>query len=599
MDSPDPSIRYENVLILESRDWWEGCRESFRPDADLVLTYDMGLLRDIHALGGRAFYVDHLVNNAMMQENNFLIYEYFRNWHLDRDRDDIFTYRGVPFGLSFRLYIWDVFVFYIRARICLQELAQLKYQGLFVGTQQGIVESILTRMAIPFSVVGPMPQARRSTYFFPNFKWRDEKSGRTSLPYRIADVLMAFQGVVMSWVDMLPRFGRPKPVVFVQEYHPTREIIRHLRKDPALRVVHATFSRLPRPTRYIPILRPASSYQDVARTLLTAWAEKQVVRLVLSNGLDITDGVRQVIMDRVAPLLPEVLRDLDSVISYVDRHPIDLEILIGNIGKVAPLVDAVCRSKGTPSYLIINGLLTSAFLDEAKYATVINAYSISIKENYFRGMSNIVCLGDPRMDDYALSPQHQINRLAPTITIGASGHNNTDLNSYLAVEFEFMFGTLTALAACKAQGRISRIIIKVRPNGYKAQYMSLVDEYFPGLVDEVLDNIPMKQVLDRTDLYISIYSQTVFEASCLGVPCLYYKKDTEFIDPPFDGKSELVTATSTEDLIAAIADFYDGHPRFESFLEKQTMEKYIGPLDGRNLERNLNYIYNRLGQTAL
>lgn len=321
------------------------------------------------------------------------------------------------------------------------------------------------------------------------------------------------------------------------------------------------------------------------------------MRLILADGQDITEGVRQVIMARVAHLLPEMLRDLDSVIAYSDRHPIDLEVLIGNIGKIAPLVDAVCRSRGTPSYLIINGLLTSAFMDEGKYATVINGYSVSIKLNYFRGMSNIVCLGDPRMDGYALSPQHQINRSAPTITIGASGHNNTDLNSYLAVEFEFMFDTLTALAACKAQGKISRIIIKVRPNGYKSQYLSLVDEYFPGLVDEILDNVPIKQALERTDLYISIYSQTVFEASCLGVPCLYYKKDTEIVDPPFDGKSELVTVSDVEELIRAVTDFCDGHPRFDAFLEKQTMEKYIGPLDGKNLERNMGQIYEMLART--
>jgi hypothetical protein len=596
MDSPDPSIRYENVLILESRDWWEACRATFRPDADLVLTYDMGLLRDIRALGGRAFYVDHLVDNVTMHENNFLIYDFFRRWHLDRDENDIFTYRGIPFGLSFRLYIWDIFVFYIRARICLEKLSELRYKELFVGTQQGIVESILGQMAIPFSIVERSLQTRHSTYFFPNFKWRDEKTGRTSLAYRIADALMLAQGAVMSWGDALLRFFKSKPLVFVQEYHPTRAIIRNLRQDPTLRVVHATFSRLPKPTRYIPIYRPVSRYRDQARIMLSTYDDRRVARLILANGLDITEEVRRVIMDRVAPLLPEVLRDLDSIIDYTDRHPIDLEILIGNIGKIAPLVDAVCRSRGIPSYLIVNGLLTGAFMDEGKYATIINAYSISIKENYFRGMSNIVCLGDPRMDDYALSPHHQINRLAPTVTIGASGHNNTDLNSYLAVEFEFMFDTLTALAACKAQGRVSRIIIKVRPNGYKAQYLSLIDEYFPGLVDEVLDNVPMKHVLERTDLYISIYSQTVFEASCLRVPSLYYKKDTEIVDPPFDGKSELVTATSVEELIAAITDFCEGHPRFGAFLEKPTMEKYIGPLDGKNLERNLNQIYDMIAQ---
>lgn len=598
MDLPDRSKRYRNVLILESRAWWDHCREAYRPERDFVLTYDLGLLRDLRTLGGRAYYVDHLVDNSVMQENNFLIYRFFRDWHLDGNGRDIFTHRGVPFGLSFRLYIWDVFVFFIRARICLEELARLDYDALWVGTQQGTLESILAQMGLPYTTVPRPGKANQTGYFFPNFRWRDEKTGRTSLPYRIADLLMAAQGILMYCVDLFQGLGKKRPLVFVQEYHPTREIIRRLRADPSLRIVHATFSRLPRLTRYIPIFRRAKKYHAVADSLLRDFGAKRNARLILANGLDISDSVYQVILERIAPLLPRTLRDLDCIVRYVDRNPIDLEVLIGNIGNVAPLVDSVCRNRSIPSYLIVNGLLTHAFLDEGKYATIINAYSQSMKTSYFRGMDNIVCLGDPRMDDYARSAQHRISRTASTVTIGASGHNNTDLNSYLAVEFEFMFDVLTALRSYKEQGRISRIVIKVRPNGYAEQYVRFVGEYFPELVDQILDSIPMKAVLERTDLYISIYSQTVFEASCLGVPCLYYKKDNEIMDPPFDGRSELVTATTPEELLAAIADFHSGSSRYDAFLRKSTMEKYVGPLDGGNLERNLNQIYSLLGRHA-
>ena len=68
----------------------------------------------------------------------------------------------------------------------------------------------------------------------------------------------------------------------------------------------------------------------------------------------------------------------------------------------------------------------------------------------------------------------------------------------------------------------------------------------------------MMQVLERTDFFVSIYSQTLFEASCLGIPCLYYKKDNEVMDPPFDGNSELVTVSNVEDLTDAIRDFRSG-----------------------------------------
>jgi CDP-glycerol glycerophosphotransferase (TagB/SpsB family) len=235
--------------------------------------------------------------------------------------------------------------------------------------------------------------------------------------------------------------------------------------------------------------------------------------------------------------------------------------------------------------------MSGDFLDESKYATVINSYSVSIKDNYFRGMNNVVCLGDPRMDLYVReTPSRKINRQTPTVTIGTSAYSPIDLNSFVAVEFEFMHDVLSALKIIKEQGATIRIVIKVRANGYREQYQNFVHEYFPGLVDEILDTVPMNKVLEQTDFYISLYSQTLFEASCLGIPCLYYKNDCEILDPPFDGNSELVTVSNVNDLIAAIIDFQSGHERFCSFLERAVMEKYIGPLDGKNLERNLDFI---------
>jgi spore coat polysaccharide biosynthesis predicted glycosyltransferase SpsG len=114
------------------------------------------------------------------------------------------------------------------------------------------------------------------------------------------------------------------------------------------------------------------------------------------------------------------------------------------------------------------------------------------------------------------------------------------------------------------------------------------------MVDLVVDNVPMRTVLDDTDLFISIYSQTLFEASCLGIPVIYHKNDREIMDPPFDGKSELLTTFDVSDLEQALQDFLMASHRFDAFLEKSVMEKYIGPLDGKNLERNFDYVIGLL-----
>jgi hypothetical protein len=567
----------------------------------LVLTYDLGLRREEEQLGAQAYYVDHLVDKQTMQENNFLSYRFFREWHFDAEEKDIFQYREVSFGFSFRLEIWNDFVFYARTRICLEILSGLKYEKLVVGTRLGLIELVLSEMGLDFVSVSASTGSGSPTYYFPIHDWMDEKvrfKGMGGIKYRLRDMASSSQGSMMSWMDRLFGGREKKPTVFIQEYHPTRKLIQRLQQDGKVRLVLASFSRNKGAFRYIPVWGAVSKYQDAADNLMNRFRSKRHARLVLSNGVDISDGLYRIIEARIANRIAAALRDLDCVIRYLDANPLALEVLIANLGHLAPLVDSVCKIRGIPSYFIINGMLGNEFLDEGKYATVINSYSVSIKEHYFRGMENIVCLGDPRMDVYAAgkNTQRVINRTAPTITIGASGHNNTDLNSYLAVEFDFLYDVLNALAAIKSRGVASRTIIKVRANGYRKQYEEFVQEYFSGLVDEILDSAPMLHVLQRTDFFISIYSQTLFEASCLGIPCLYYKKDTEIMDPPFDGDSELVTVANVDDLIVAIEDFRTGHKRYDAFLERAVMEKYIGPLDGGNLERNLNFIYELLEQ---
>lgn len=601
MSTLDAGRVYRDILILEDRDRWESCKSQFDPQRDLVLTYDLGLRLEVEQWGGQACYVDHLVDKHTMQENNFRIYRFFRDWHFDAEGKDIFQYRDVPFGFSFRLEIWNDFVFYGRTRICLEILIGLKYEKLVVGTRLGLIESVLTEMGLAFVSVTAKTGSGKPTYYFPIHDWMDEKvrfKGIGGVKYRLRDIVSSLQGSLMSWADRLFGVSDRKPTIFIQEYHPTRKLIQRLQQEDRVRLLLATFSRNKGAFRYIPIWGTASKFQDEAKSLMSRFLDRRCATLVVTSGVDISDGLYRIIEARIAKRMAAALRDLDCVIRYLDANPIALVVLIANLGHLAPLVDSVCKERGISSYFIINGILGNEFLDEGKYATVINSYSVSIKEHYFRGMDNIVCLGDPRMDVYAASENkpHTINRAAPTITIGASGHNNTDLNSYLAVEFDFLYDVLDALKTIKSRSVALRVIIKVRANGYRKQYVEFVQEYFPGLVDEILDNVPMLQVLQRTDFFISIYSQTLFEASCLGIPCLYYKKDTEIMDPPFDGNSELVTVTNVDDLIIAIEDYRAGHTRYDAFLERTVMEKYIGPLDGGNLERNLNFIYQLLEQ---
>ena len=82
----------------------------------------------------------------------------------------------------------------------------------------------------------------------------------------------------------------------------------------------------------------------------------------------------------------------------------------------------------------------------------------------------------------------------------------------------------------------------------------------------------------------------------MGIPAIYHKADREIINRPFDGKSDLVTTYSVAELIDAIDSAKNAPARFQRFLDREIMEKYIGALGGQNLSRNISFI-NKLIQS--
>lgn len=603
----DLEKKYRNVIILDSIEWWHGANIQYDPAVDLVLTYDFGLKHKISTMGGDVFYIDSLLDSETMQINNFLVYDFFQKWHLNAEGKDIFVYKEVPFGFSLRLDIWNDFTFYARLRSCLQILKTMHFKSIFLGSENTTILSILETLEITFNIVTKNSTNTQSSYYFPIAKWMDEQlraKGLRGFLYLTREVITFLYGKFMIFLNQTILKNNYKKVIFIQEYFPTKKIISVLRKDPNLRIILTNFSRGTNflthfSENLIPIGISKKKYTNDVQNLIHKLNLYKHNKLVLHNGEDISKEVYSIIEKRLQTSLNKTLCTLDSVIHFVNKNKLHLEILIANIGHTATLLDCVCKHKGIPSYLIINGLLTRSHQDESKYATFINSYSISIRDNYFYGMNNIVCLGDPRMDAYFGSSKKIINRKNPVITIGASSFNNVDLNSYVAVEFDFLYDILTAFKMIITKGFNLQLVLKIRPSSYAHQYKNFIEEFFPSLNLTIISNQPMKTVFEKTDFYISTFSQTLFEASALGIPCLYYKKDNEIMHPPFDKKSELVTATNITDLIQAFFDFLADDTRYKAFLDHTVLEKYIGPLDGNNTQRNIDYVYELLEKENL
>jgi hypothetical protein len=593
---------FRHVFILESRKWWPV--KQYDPARDLVLTYDFGLHEEVKGLGGAVFFVDQICGQTEMQKNNFLATEFLKSWHYDENGKDIFTDQGIPFGFAFRIEMWSEYLFYVRLRANLEKLKLAKVEQIYLGETKGYVSEVLRDVGVSCVPLNAGSSEVSHAYFFDIHRYMREALHGKDFRSLARNVFMIVFANVSYYYDCLFSLKKSKKTIFSQVYHPTKKLISRLRTSSDLKVITSSLSGGKGLKKYfvqrlIPIKGKRGQFDSEANLLLKKFRCNRVSSLILVSGVDITDGVFSVIEYQIKPHVSEALLMLSSVTRYIEKMPIHLEVMIANVGLFQTIVDCVLKKNNIPSYLIINGLLSGDFCDEGKYASYINCYSESIKENYFVGMDNVVCLGDPRMDDYfAQSKTEGIQREVPTICIGTSGFNNINLNSYLAVEFDFMFDVLSAFLELKDAGKLFKIIIKVRPNGVFEQYLHFSKEYFPGLEIEIIREVAMREVLNKTDLYISIYSQTLFEASCLGIPVIYYKKDNEILSPPFDQKSELVTVDTVPELKRAFLDFQNSHDRFEPFLEKSVMEKYVGPLDGKNLERNLSFVSDLLELNA-
>ncbi len=590
-----PESIFQNVFILESRDQWTQIAKIYNPKKDLVLTYDFGLSLEINKVNGKVFYVDHLCTQEEMEKNNFLIYDFFGKWYLNKSGDDLFTYEGINYGNIFSIHIWNDLTFYARTRLCLSKLRSIKYETLRVAKSLDVVSSVLSDMHIEFEKIEISNTNKFQKYYFPIHRWMDERLRSYGFRQIVRDIITTIHGILMGTLDRITESIFPKKRIFIQEYHPTRRLLFELQRMSKFRVLQGHFSLKKNllnvfRDRPIPIYGRISNNINLANNYLLLFKKNRVNNLVLSSGDDISEEIFRLIEKRLIAILPETLRNFKSVIRYLHLHPVNLVVLIGNIGHIAMLVDCVAKSKGIPRYLIINGLMLANYLDEGKDATFINSYSQSIRDNYFKDMKNIVCLGDPRMDQYVDKNKRKINRLNPVITIGASGFSNIDLNSYLAVEFEFLNDVLSAIQNKYKLQKSPKLILKVRANGYSALYLDFIKEYYPELTFKVDDTSSLSEIFEETDLYISIFSQSLIEASTLGIPVIYHKNDVQILHPPFDGNSELVTTFNSHDLELALNNFETNHPMFDAFMSEAVLEKYIGHLDGGNLQRNINFI---------
>jgi hypothetical protein len=591
-----PDRPFRHIFLVQNRDFWSTCPFTYDKEQDLVLTFDFAVVREVSLQGGTVAYLDHMVKSDLIERYNHETYRFFATWYLDKNGQDIFSYRGMKISTALRLYIWTDITYIVHLLVNLLALKHVRHERIFVGTEDALVLDALGLLGLRVESWQTAAGKQLREYYFPIFRWMHEQIYPSPMKRLVKIMVSRMLSAVTNLGSRLGILKNGTQNVFVQPYYPTYGIIKQLNRDENVNVVLENPADICGITRekYIPLSWTSARYRVLAESMINSFRSQKNTQWYI-EGIDIGEYLYITILKRAATVLPECLNRMDDILDFFSKRPLKLMITTTNIGLTNCLMLNYCHARNIPTYLIINGYLGNAYLDESKDARWINSYGPSIKEHYFAGMENIVCLGDPRMDAYARADNsRQISTDKPTIVIGAAGYNNIDLNSYVAYEFDFLNDVLTACRTLISQGRSMDLIVKVRANGYIDQYRDFLREYHADIPVTLHDQVPMQQLLARADCYISLYSGTLFEAACLGIPALYYKKDTEIMAPPFDGASELVTADTPDELARKLELFYDHDSIFDAFRERNVLEKYVGPLDGNNLERNLKFIYSLL-----
>ena len=124
---------YKHIFLVQNRDFWQACPFPYDKDKDLVLTFDFGVVKEVLSLNGEAYYLDHLVDKDTMEKYNYETYDFFSKWYYDKNNKDIFSFRGVDVGNTFRIDIWNDITYYVRIWINLLTVKKLKYKKIFVG----------------------------------------------------------------------------------------------------------------------------------------------------------------------------------------------------------------------------------------------------------------------------------------------------------------------------------------------------------------------------------------------------------------------------------------------------------------------------------
>ena len=585
------------------------CREFIEKEENnieiLTLNFEVKHLAD--ELKIKNEYLDRMISQSKMKDLNTEVSDFLNSWFKNEKAEDIFEYKSINFGRSFLLNIWSEIIFQSRLIVNINSLKIASNTLLFVDSNLNDVINILSRRNVKVNVLTHQNGAEKPILYFDIAKYMSNALSQEGLKNRLRNLLLHVSNQISSILRLISK-THEKDAIYLQVYHPTLAVIEELLNKKTHTVITNSAVGKKGLKKYFigQQILAVRGYKRKHLKLAENLIEKFVsVKQDMNTKDNYDDSImREYLLEKIVTLIKNdtaiALSSIDKIFKLNNKVKLVLYVSISNLGIFETVLDEYCRINKIPRFLIINGFLTNDHYIDSRSGDHFNCYSQSIKMNFYKNSSNAIPLGDPRMDKYYELMQKKVSKYSPNknevvIGIGTAGYNNVDLLSYSAFEFEFLNGILATLQKIEfLTGKQMKLQLRVRSNGFIRQYEYFLETYYPELRIVISKSEDFITFAENLDLYITTYSQTLFEAASLGIPVIYFKKDLEILDPPFDGNSELTTAVNESELFDLVERVLGDETGTFATLDSQTIEKYFGYLDGFNLKRNIDFIYEIL-----
>ncbi len=282
-------------------------------------------------------------------------------------------------------------------------------------------------------------------------------------------------------------------------------------------------------------------------------------------------------------VFPKLINLIDKVVNYFSKVRIDLILTQSDSTIDYRYIFNIARKMNIKNYIHPDGPRFIIMIG-ARYAENILLYSTSTLNDYkVSGVkSNMFVVGNPPFQKLFKSSLNTQNAISTgnkkRILVGAKNEGPWILGNYLSSSIQFLEDILKGIYPLREHFEVT-----VRNNPAQSNFLNLLkNRHFKDYDFEIQEasKVPFLEAVHDFDIFILKWTTIVYEAAILGKLVIFYSDNNLFLYPPFDGKSELTTAGSPDELTTILKNILNGNfSDYLKFNKQDVLEKYVGPLD--------------------